>query len=144
MARLTIERAPAPALPRRFLLCMPWWGMLAGVLLIVDGDALLRSRWNPATLALVHVFTLGVLGNAMFGSVLQFLPAAAGVRVRGLGWGRWLHGLFNLGSALLVVGLHQRWRFALGASTRSPTTACPNRNGRGWSTPTWCCSRAGS
>lgn len=116
MARLTIERAPAPALPRRFLLCMPWWGMAAGVLLILHGDALLRSRWHPATLALVHVFTLGVLGNAMFGSVLQFLPAAAGVQVRGLHWGRWLHGLFNLGSVLLVAGLHQRWRFALGAA----------------------------
>ena len=103
MARLTIERAPAPALPRRFLLCMPWWGMFAGLLLILDGDALLRSRWNPGTLALVHVFTLGVLGNAMFGSVLQFLPAAAGVRVRGLRWGSWLHGLFNLGSVLLVA-----------------------------------------
>jgi hypothetical protein len=116
MARLTIERAPAPALPRRFLLCMPWWGMLAGCLLILDGDALLRSRWDPATLALVHVFTLGVLGNAMFGSVLQFLPAAAGVQVRGLRWGRWLHGLFNLGSALLVAGLPLLWRFALGAA----------------------------
>jgi hypothetical protein len=116
MARLTIERAPAPALPRRFLLCMPWWGMFAGLLLILYGDALLRSRWNPGTLALVHVFTLGVLGNAMFGSVLQFLPAAAGVQLRGLRWGKWLHGSFNLGSVLLVIGLHHHWRFALGAA----------------------------
>ena len=30
------------------------------------------------------------------------------------------------------------------ASTRSPTTACRNRNGRWWSMPTWCCSKAGS
>ena len=73
MARLTIERAPAPALPRRFLLCMPWWGMFAGLLLILDGDALLRSRWNPGTLALVHVFTLGVLGN---GTLIQDLCRA--------------------------------------------------------------------
>jgi len=88
--------------------------MLAGALLIVDGDAALRMRWNPATLALVHVFTLGVLGNAMFGSVLQFLPAAAGVRVRGgAALGPWLHALFNLGALLLVAGLHQGWRIAL-------------------------------
>jgi hypothetical protein len=88
--------------------------MLAGVLLIVDGATALRMRWNPATLALVHVFALGVLGNAMFGSVLQFLPAAAGVRVRGSAtFGPWLHALFNLGVLLLVMGLHQGWRTAL-------------------------------
>src|SRR3546814_4553049 len=114
MTQLRLEQAPAPSLPRRFLLSAPCWGMLAGVLLIVDGDSALRMRWNPATLALVHMFTLGVLGNAMFGSVLQFLPAAAGVRVRGsAALGPWLHVLFNLGTLLLVAGLHQGWRDAL-------------------------------
>ncbi|KRE89080.1 hypothetical protein ASG87_05925 [Frateuria sp. Soil773] len=113
MSRLAIDRAPAVALPRRFLLSAPPWGMLAGVLLAVDADRLLQSRWQPGTLALVHVFTLGVLGNAMFGSVLQFLPAAAGVRLRGLRWGGVLHGLLNLGSAFLVAGLHAGWRGGL-------------------------------
>lgn len=122
MARLALDQAPAVSLPRRFLLSAPLWGMLAGVLLFVDGDALLRSRWHPATLALVHVFTLGVLGNVMFGSVLQFLPAAAGVRVRGgMLFGAPLHVLFNLGVLLLVAGLHQSWRAALlGAAVLLP------------------------
>lgn len=114
MTRLALDHAPVASLPRRFLLSAPLWGMFAGVLLIVDGDALLRTRWHPATLALVHVFTLGVLGNVMFGSVLQFLPAAAGVRVRGsVMFGPPLHVLFNLGVLLLVAGLHQSWRAAL-------------------------------
>jgi hypothetical protein len=114
MTQLRLEQAPVPSLPRRFLSSAPWWGMLAGALLIVDGDTALRMRWNPATLALVHVFTLGVLGNAMLGSVLQFLPAAAGVRVRGSAtFGPWLHVLLNLGVLLLVMGLHQGWRAAL-------------------------------
>jgi hypothetical protein len=122
MARLALDQAPAVSLPRRFLLSAPLWGVLAGVLLFVDGDALLRSRWHPATLALVHVFTLGVLGNVMFGSMLQFLPAAAGVRVRGSALlGAPLHVLFNLGALLLVAGLHQRWRAALlGAAVLLP------------------------
>jgi hypothetical protein len=122
MARLALDQAPAVSLPRRFLLSAPLWGMLAGVLLFVDGDALLRSRWHPATLALVHVFTLGVLGNVMVGSVLQFLPAAAGARVRGSRWlGAPLHVLFNLGALLLVAGLHQSWRVALlGAAVLLP------------------------
>ncbi len=117
MTRLQLEQAPAVSLPRRFLLSAPLWGMLAGALLLVDGDAVLRTRWNPATLALVHVFTLGVLGNLMFGSVLQFLPAAAAVRVRGgARVGPWLHGLFNLGALALVAGLHARWRAGLTAA----------------------------
>ncbi|WP_350015773.1 hypothetical protein ABNK63_12135 [Rhodanobacter sp. IGA1.0] len=114
MTKLRLDRAPAAPLPLRFLLTVPLWGVLAGVLLIVDGDVALRTRWSPATLALVHAFTLGVLGNAMFGSILQFLPAAAGVTLRGgERSGRWLHGLFNVGVLLLVAGMHQRWPFGL-------------------------------
>lgn len=117
MARLAIEHAPATSLPSRFLLSAPLWGMLAGALLLIDGDALLRTRWSLATVALVHVFTLGVLGNLMIGSVLQFLPAAAGVRIRGNPrLGLWLHGLFNLGVLALVAGLHAGWRVGLTAA----------------------------
>lgn len=114
MTKLRLDQAPVASLPRRFLLTVPLWGVLAGLLLIVDGDAALRTRWSPATLALVHAFTLGVLGNAMFGSVLQFLPAAGGVTLRGgVRSGQWLHGLFNGGVLLLVASLHQRWSFGL-------------------------------
>lgn len=79
--------------------------MVAGALLLDEGALALQTRWAPATLALVHVATLGMLGNAMFGSLLQFLPAAAGVRVRGgtcAGWA--LFGLLNAGALLLVTG----------------------------------------
>ncbi|WP_227978212.1 hypothetical protein [Arenimonas daejeonensis] len=104
--RLALDQAPAPAGPGRFLHTVPAWGALAGLMLMVEGPALLLSRWSPATVAPVHVFTLGVLGNAMFGSLLQFLPAAAGVRVRGGSReAAWLHGALNLGSAALVAGL---------------------------------------
>ncbi|OOG38552.1 MULTISPECIES: hypothetical protein [unclassified Rhodanobacter] len=124
MVQLALEKAPPTALPRRFLLSVPLWGMFAGILLVVDGDALLRTRWLPETLALVHAFTLGVLGNAMFGSVLQFLPAAAGVHVRGsTSLGPWLHVLFNLGLALLMTGLLAGWRLGLlAAGVLLPTT----------------------
>ena len=51
--------------PRRLLLSVLLWRALAGVLWRVDGESLLRSRRDPAALALTHAFTLGVLGNAM-------------------------------------------------------------------------------
>lgn len=108
MTKLAMQQAPTPATPRRFLLSASLWGVVAGALLAVDGGAALASRWGGTTLALVHVFALGVLGNAMFGSLLQFLPVAAGARVRG---GRpaalLLHVLLNIGALLLVLAL--RW-----------------------------------
>ncbi|HSR64966.1 MAG TPA: hypothetical protein VLM17_05100, partial [Xanthomonadaceae bacterium] len=106
MAKIALDLAPATALPRRFLLSMPWWGIAAGLLLLVDGDAALRSRWAPQTLALVHAVTLGLLGNAMCGSLLQFLPAALGARPwGGRKAGTALHVLLNAGALSLVLGL---------------------------------------
>lgn len=116
MTRLRLEQAPAATLPLRFLLATPCWGIVGGALLMLDGDTALRVRWHPATLALVHVWTLGVLGNAMIGSVLQFLPAAAGAPLRGARHAPWLHGAWNLGALLLVIGLHRGDRIALAAA----------------------------
>ena len=116
MPKLRLDRAPPATLPLRFLLAMPCWGMVGAVLLLVDADAALLTRWHPATLALVHAWTLGVLGNAMFGSLLQFLPAAAGVDLRGGRGAPWLHVAFNLGVVLLVAGLHGQARWPLVAA----------------------------
>ncbi|MCU7376017.1 hypothetical protein PEC18_35835 [Paucibacter sp. O1-1] len=109
MARIAIETAPPASVPLRFLASAPAWGMVAGALLVFAPDAALASRWHPATLAITHAVTLGVLGNAMFGSLLQFLPAAAGVRLCGGRWmaaGAW-HVLLNSGAVLLVWGLQE-------------------------------------
>lgn len=113
MPKLRLEQAPAASLPLRFLLAMPCWGMLGGALLVLEGAAPLTSRWHPATLALVHVWTLGVLGNAMFGSLLQFLPVAVGAAPRWRASVPWLHAVFNLGVLLLVVGLRSGMRWPL-------------------------------
>lgn len=108
MAKLSIEQAPAPSTPRLFLLTASVWASAAGALLAIDGAPALASRWGGATLALVHALTLGFLGNAMFGSLQQFLPVAAGVRVRGGRVGALLvFGLLNLGTLALVVAF--RW-----------------------------------
>lgn len=105
VTKLAIDQAPPVSLPRRFLLAAPAWGVLAGLMLLLDGGQTLQSRWAPPTLALVHALTLGLLGNVMFGSLLQFLPAAAGVRVGGgTRAGMLLFCLLNAGALLLVAG----------------------------------------
>ncbi|MGN2251924.1 hypothetical protein ACFWZ4_00915 [Frateuria sp. GZRe12] len=113
MPKLRLDQAPPATLPLRFLLAMPCWGVVGAALLLVDGDAALLSRWHPATLALVHVWTLGVLGNAMLGSLLQFLPAAVGAHLRGWRGVPALHAAFNLGALLLVAGLYTQARWPL-------------------------------
>lgn len=105
MPPLALERAPPASVPLRFLGLAPAWGVLAAALMLQQGGALFVSRWSLATVALVHAFTLGVVGNALLGSLLQFLPVAAEASPR-LGHAeRWLPLAYNLGVLGLVVAL---------------------------------------
>lgn len=95
---------PRPAVPRAFLMLSLLWAVTAGLGWMLAGPTVLHSRWGAQTLALTHVMTLGVLGNAMLGALLQFMPAAAGARLP-----RWtpavlLPGL-NLGLIALLLHL---------------------------------------
>jgi hypothetical protein len=108
LVALALERAPPGSLPKRFLRLVPLWGACAGILVWQQGDVLFASRWGPGTLALVHMFTLGVFGNAMLGSLLQFMPVVANVEPRiGRRLGAALPALYNLGIVGLICGLLQ-------------------------------------
>ncbi|MFQ5643344.1 MAG: hypothetical protein ACE5FQ_06565 [Thiogranum sp.] len=78
LAALSLENAPGFWTPVRFFLTVPVFGVLAAVILFLDGGQLLQSRWLPATLAVVHVFTLGYIGMAMLGALFQMLPVVMG------------------------------------------------------------------
>ncbi|UWX03884.1 hypothetical protein H1235_15550 [Pseudoxanthomonas sp. NC8] len=107
MSGLALTRAPPAPRPLRFLLTVPVWGVLAGVLLAASPDALAGGRWAPAAVALVHMFTLGVLGNAMLGSLLQFLPVAAATPLPGARLVPLAHAALNLGLGLFVFALYR-------------------------------------
>ncbi|WP_372018089.1 hypothetical protein [Pseudoxanthomonas sp. 10H] len=107
MTGLALTRAPPAPRPLRFLLSAPLWGVVAGAMLAAWPDAFAGGRWSPAAVALVHVFTLGVLGNAMLGSLLQFLPVAAATAVPAARLAPLAHGALNLGLVLFVVALHR-------------------------------------
>lgn len=105
MSGLAFASAPRPSLPMRFLVAALAWGAVAGLWLAWQGEIALLSRWTPATLVLVHVFALGLLGNAMLGSLVQFLPVAAGSPLPGTRVVPWLHAAFNAGLVLLLATL---------------------------------------
>lgn len=75
---LSFEQAPPIGVPFRFFLTAPLFGIAAGLLLLLTGDAMLSSRWTPATLAGTHLLAVGFMLQAMCGALLQFVPVAAG------------------------------------------------------------------
>ena len=81
-ALLSFDQAPPLAVPPRFFLTAPLFLMLAGFLLLWQGEAALASRWAPATVALVHLFTVGFLLQVMLGALFQLLPVAVGARIK--------------------------------------------------------------
>lgn len=74
---LSFDTTPAASVPLRFMLAAPCFAAAAGLLLAWTGGAALQSRWASSTLALTHLMTLGFLGMAMLGSMLQMLPVVA-------------------------------------------------------------------
>ncbi len=116
---LDYGRAPPPAAPLAYLLTAPWFGVAAGLVAAWQGAAVFASRWNPATLAVVHLVTLGFLTMAMTGSLLQMVPAVTGLPPRGTRRAAaWSCPLLGAGGALLAAAfLSGRPRlFALAAA----------------------------
>ena len=107
---LSFEQAPPISVPFRFFLTAPWFGVAAGLLLLVEGGDMLQSRWLPETLAATHLLVAGFMLQAMCGALMQFVPVAAGGNI----WRpRWIagvvHPLLIASTGLLVAAfLSQR------------------------------------
>ncbi len=80
-ASLSFDQAPPISVPYRFFIAAPWFGVVAGLLLALSGDAALASRWTPEALALTHLVGVGFMLQAMCGALFQFIPVAVGGNV---------------------------------------------------------------
>ncbi|MEJ7805605.1 MAG: hypothetical protein WKG03_06755 [Telluria sp.] len=111
---LAYALSPAPGLPLRFLLAAPWFGVLAALALFAAGERAFVSRWSTPMLGATHLLTLGYLGMAMAGSMLQLIPVVTGAVLtvsRALAACAW--GGLALGALLLsgALGLNARVLF---------------------------------
>jgi len=120
-----LEQAPPLFVPLRFFLSAPLFGLMAAIVLIAAGPDALLMRWEPVTLALTHLMTLGFITMAMTGAILQMMPVVADsptwrprlassvvhsllcLGVVALAGGLWLDhtGLLWLGLFMLAMGL---------------------------------------
>lgn len=95
---------PPPGVPLAFLLAAPWFGVAAGGVVAWHGAAAVASRWSAPALAAVHLVTLGFLTMTMAGSLLQMIPAVAGLPLRGTSrLAAWSCPLLGAGAALLAA-----------------------------------------
>lgn len=78
---LSFEQTPPLAVPLRFFLTAPWFGVAAGLLLVIAGENAFASRFSPSILAVTHLMTTGFMLQAMCGALLQFVPVATGANV---------------------------------------------------------------
>lgn len=106
-ALLAFENAPPLMVPFRFFITAPLFGVLAGLLLIVEGPSLFSSRWMPGTLAVTHLLTVGFMLQVMLGALVQIFPVVAGANLwRPLRLSAMLHIGLTLGAGLLAGGFY--------------------------------------
>lgn len=104
-AGLDFKQAPPISVPFRFFLTAPLFALLAAAVMLWHGDDLFISRWSPATLAVVHLLTLGCMTMVMVGAMTQMLPVLAGAPVdRPRIVAAIVHPALSVGTLLLACG----------------------------------------
>lgn len=103
-ALLSYDQSPPIGAPFRFFLTAPFFGILAGVLLLWSGEGVFSSRWAPSALALTHLIALGFMLQVMLGAMIQILPVVAGAHMLKPMWvTSVVHATLNLGTLLLAA-----------------------------------------
>ena len=99
---LSLDQAPPISVVFRFFLSGSLFGVLAGGLVLLFGDAIF-NLFTPKALMLTHTFTLGVMLSFMFAALFQMLPVIAGVTLKApVQKANWVQYPFVLGTLLLL------------------------------------------
>jgi hypothetical protein len=76
---LSQDQAPPISVPFRFFLTAPIFGVLISLVLFFYPLDIVFNQYSPITIGLIHLFTLGVLVQIIFGAIMQMIPVLAGV-----------------------------------------------------------------
>jgi len=81
IANLSFSALPPISVPFRYFISAALFLLLAALLILVAGEDIWLSRWQPTMLAVTHLFTLGFVSMVMMGAIYQFLPVIGGVGI---------------------------------------------------------------
>jgi len=79
---LSLDQAPPASIPFRFFLTAPLFGILLGVVFFFYPLELIIDQYSPVAIAVVHLFTLGMLAMIIFGAMQQMMPVLAGAVIK--------------------------------------------------------------
>ena len=98
------DQSPPIGAPFRFFLTAPFFGILAGLLVLWSGEDVFVSRWTPAALAVTHLVTVGFMLHVMLGALLQILPVLVGATIaRPMLVAAFVHASISLGALFLAA-----------------------------------------
>ena len=103
---IRLDKAPALHIPFRFFLTAPLFGVFAGLVILLQGEAPFQSSWEMEMFALTHLMTLGWLTMIMFGAYYQMLPVLAGISVPFIFLAKAVHFLLVIGIISLYAAFH--------------------------------------
>ncbi len=114
---LSLQQLPELRTPMGFFRTAPWFGILAGVFVLVSGPSIWLSRWMPGMLAATHLLLLGCLVMVMMGAMVQVLPVISSARVRGIEkTAVWIRGCLGGGTIALAAALNYESRILFGVA----------------------------
>ncbi len=102
---LSTDQAPPISVPFRFFLTAPIFGLLISILIFFYPANTIINRFSYETIAIVHLFTLGILTMIIFGALQQMLPVLAGCVIKKANlFANVVHTTLTLGTLFLSFG----------------------------------------
>ena len=101
---LSLDQAPPISVPFRFFLTAPIFAIIIGALIIFNDASLIMNRYSDITIAIVHLFTLGILSMIIVGAMQQMMPVLAGAVIKKpLLFANIVHSTLTLGTILFAL-----------------------------------------
>lgn len=79
---LSLDQAPPISVPFRFFLTAPIFAIIIGALVLMNDSTLIFNRYSDISIAIVHLFTLGILSMIIVGAMQQMMPVLAGAVIK--------------------------------------------------------------